>query len=657
MRPIFFLIIFVCPLLSLSAQSLKAYLKAANQAYDQKDYYAAMIHYENALEETQSSDIQYQYAQSARQFYSYSIAAEYYKKVQNSKDALRYSDATYWLAQVQKQQGKYKSARDNFERYARSRGAKKDLQKLAQSEMKNCEWALQKIADPIAVEVAHLEKKINTPYSEFGAILRNDTLYYSSYRFENEEDKQYPPRKISKTLTSIKEGKGRIIGRGFNSLTEHTANVTFSQNGSRMYFTRCQNLENSQIRCQLYYVEKDRRNRWKKTAIKLPEYINQAKATTTHPSIGYDSLLQKEVLYFASNRTGGQGGLDIWKTIIEEGTTFSRPENQTFLNTSKDDLTPFFYTPKQILYFSTDGRQGLGGYDIFKYSIGTDSTQINPLKYPINTSYNDLYYAPTADSMIAYLSSNRTGAFYLDKRNEACCNDIFKITYLADKEELVEIIVEEEKMEEVSSEPTEKPTVTKPKIPQTLADFLPLALYFDNDEPDRRTRRISTKKTYMETFVRYMEQQEIYQKNYVEDLPEEDQITAVEEIDNFFINKIQKGKVYLERFSEILLQRLETGDKVEIFLKGFTSPRAKSDYNLNLSQRRISSVRNHFSEWNNGVFGTYLEKDQLIISERPFGETTAQTRVSDDLDDQRNSIYSPTAARERRVEIVELGIE
>ena len=94
---------------------------------------------------------------------------------------------------------------------------------------------------------------------------------------------------------------------------------------------------------------------------------------------------------------------------------------------------------------------------------------------------------------------------------------------------------------------------------------------------------------------------------------------------------------------------------MEIFIKGYTSPRAKGDYNLSLGKRRISSLRNHFQTYKNGVFVPYLTAKTLIVTERSFGETTASTNVSDDLEDMRNSVYSVGAAKERRVEIVEVS--
>ena len=133
-----------------------------------------------------------------------------------------------------------------------------------------------------------------------------------------------------------------------------------------------------------------------------------------------------------------------------------------------------------------------------------------------------------------------------------------------------------------------------------------------------------------------------------------EQQDAEDRMDDFFENDIRRGHDFLIRFSEILLTRLQKGDQVEIFIKGFTSPRAQSDYNLALGARRVSSLRNHFDSWSNGVFRSYLQSGRLRISERSFGETSAARDVSDDLFDVRNSVYSIGAMRERRVEIVEV---
>jgi hypothetical protein len=193
--------------------------------------------------------------------------------------------------------------------------------------------------------------------------------------------------------------------------------------------------------------------------------------------------------------------------------------------------------------------------------------------------------------------------------------------------------------------------------PLRLADFLPLALYFDNDEPDRRTQRTTTRKEYGMTFNAYYARKQEYTERYRRGLPGEKAELAEADMDDFFESVVRKGRDDLALFTELLYGRLSAGRTVTISIRGYTSPRAQSDYNDRLARRRISSLRNHFESWKDGVLAPYIRAGRLVLTEVPFGETTAASGISDDLVDERNSIYSIGAARERRVEIVAVSDE
>jgi len=123
-------------------------------------------------------------------------------------------------------------------------------------------------------------------------------------------------------------------------------------------------------------------------------------------------------------------------------------------------------------------------------------------------------------------------------------------------------------------------------------------------------------------------------------------------IDDFFENEVRRGYDRLDQLCAVLLDHLKNGESLEVLIKGFTSPRAQTDYNLNLGKRRIASVRNQFAAYADGALQPYLNAGRLKITETSFGETTARRGISDNLSDERNSVYHPDAARERRVEIV-----
>ncbi|MDG1436141.1 MAG: hypothetical protein P8M17_10840 [Saprospiraceae bacterium] len=643
--------------LTIHAQTFKAYVKAGDKAIQQKDYYAAMIYFQNALAiKNKSADVIYKFADVARLYHNYSLAEEYYNKILQNDDIDNFPLTNFWLGKVKKSQGHYAEAIRFFEKYNLNGNGNTEIIAQAKSEINACRWAIDLIAVPDNIKVNRLNKRINSKYSDFGALLKGDTLFYSSLKFRNPKDKSIPEKKMTKVLYSIKGSKGRPLKYRFNDEKLHTAHTAFSRNKKRIYYTQCENKGRVEITCKLCYKEKDtkRKDRWKKKIIKLPKSINQKGFTSTHPAIGFDQKSGKELLYFVSNRPGGKGGLDIWVSEVN-GKKFSKPKNLDSINTKYNDLTPFFHEPSQTLYFSSDGYKGLGGFDIYKSKKENDKW-INPenLGYPTNSSYNDIYYTLSADTSSAFLASNRIGSMYLNKANKTCCNDIYKINFskevLTDQLTTIDsLLLVEEPLEPINPIKSESP-----QVPTTLEDFLPLALYYDNDEPDKRTRKSTTKKSYEDSYLPYISKKYEFIDEYTGPLAEENKFQAENDLMNFFDNKVQKGYDHLFLFSNILLKRLNDGDQVEIFLKGYTSPRAKTDYNLFLSKRRISCVRNHFKTHADGIFKQFLKSGQLIISEKPFGETTASQKISDDLNDQRNSIYSVEASIERRVEIVEI---
>ena len=113
----------------------------------------------------------------------------------------------------------------------------------------------------------------------------------------------------------------------------------------------------------------------------------------------------------------------------------------------------------------------------------------------------------------------------------------------------------------------------------------------------------------------------------------------------------------LEKFAELLKKVLEDNEKVTITMKGYCSPLASTDYNVNLAKRRVSSLKNYFMEYDNGVFIPYLKnanpkEGSITFLEEDIGELKARPNVSDDYYDTKNSIYSPAAAMERKIQII-----
>ena len=110
----------------------------------------------------------------------------------------------------------------------------------------------------------------------------------------------------------------------------------------------------------------------------------------------------------------------------------------------------------------------------------------------------------------------------MNKKNKTCCNDIYKADFK--KEELPDEPEEPDSLLltfENEPPPIEIKTPPVPQVPTTLEDFLPLALYYDNDEPDKRTRRTTTKRSYEETYIPYISRKYEFIEEYNNDRPHE----------------------------------------------------------------------------------------------------------------------------------------
>lgn len=197
-------------------------------------------------------------------------------------------------------------------------------------------------------------------------------------------------------------------------------------------------------------------------------------------------------------------------------------------------------------------------------------------------------------------------------------------------------------------------------VPAGFLKWLPLAIYFDNDQPDPRSWSTMTKQFYTNTFDPYYAKKDSFMVWYADGLEGENRRIAEQAVGDFFDSKLQKGNREYLNLLEELYTLLEQGMTFEIVVTGYASPRASSAYNNVLSQRRYDAVRNEVfaykrtEEGGRGPLWDYYKKGALKIKWVSRGEQDAPKSVSDDLNDERNSIYSPEASAERRVEIIEV---
>ena len=630
-----------------SAQvKLKKLVDFADEQYKNGDYYYALEYYKQALDRDSTSlELMWKYAETQRAYKNYVDAADYYERVYARDEGAVYPESILYLALMEKQMGAYKNA------FSTMKLAKKNysddrttyLYKKATQEVESIAWVLNNLRDSSAIDQAiiRLPENINSNNSEFGHTVHGNSFIFSSLRADSINDiNEEVYSKTYKTKLYTSEIKNGIFeeNKKITSLESkklNSGNGSFSSDGKRFYFSMCSDIGYS-YSCKIL-VANFENGEWS-TIDTLNETINEPGKNTTMPFI--TKISGKEMLFFASDREGTKGGMDIWMSATKNG-DFTKPINCSKINSLDNELSPWFDSITNRLYFSSSWHYGFGGQDIFYSDFNKDFSAPKNLKIPINSPANDQYFFKHNDTI--YLSSNRIGSFY--SKNPTCCSDIyasFPIRKSTDNN-----IIDSLKQKEIEEN----------KVLNT-----PIRLYFKNDEPDAKSWAIFTSQNYEETFNLYKKDFSTYLSKVGESMGAASALSKQIELQQFFKDEVEKGFEDLVIFKNVLLKELNDGSKIIIHLKGFASPLAKTNYNVALTKRRVSSLVNYFNECNEGEFKKYIDGQainggKLSFSFASFGEYVANQETSDDILDQKNSVFSKEAAIERKIEIEKIEVE
>jgi hypothetical protein len=137
-------------------------------------------------------------------------------------------------------------------------------------------------------------------------------------------------------------------------------------------------------------------------ATPVSEKIN-SRANEDHASLSSDG----RALYFSSDRKGGLGGYDIYSSEKDQNGKWMDPKNLGEpINTSSNEMTPFITSNDSVLVYSSNGLYTMGGFDVFHSHIrrmGIWSVPSN-IGFPVNTTNDDLFYYPLYTYKEAYMS-------------------------------------------------------------------------------------------------------------------------------------------------------------------------------------------------------------------------------------------------------------
>lgn len=255
------------------------------------------------------------------------------------------------------------------------------------------------------------------PKSDFGAAFFGDKIVFASSSMNTVGGKvdewtgqPYLDLFEAEVQGDSTLGKIEALKGGINS-PYHESSAAVTKDGGTIYFTRNNYINGKRKRgnqrlvsLKIYKANKQEDGSWG-NVVELP--FNDDSYSTAHPALNPEETR----LYFSSNRDGTLGRSDIWFVDIHENGTYGNPVNLgPKINTEERETFPFISSANN-LYFSSDGHLGLGGLDVFVFSLDQngDYPKVTNLKKPINSNQDDFAFIFDENTKRGYLSSNRNG--------------------------------------------------------------------------------------------------------------------------------------------------------------------------------------------------------------------------------------------------------
>ena len=438
----FYLLFTLCALTTTGVfaqtQSFEGYIEAADKAAERDDHYNAYRLYAIAAEDDWADDAAYD-ARIGETYYkagtaayratAYKEAERFLVKLQSLPAVDKYPLNQYYMGQAVFRQGRYDQAVAHFEKFlAEQPRAQESYRAIAQAQINDADWAIDALTRAEDVQLNHLPEGINTTESDIMFVRgKGSNRYFSSNAFVFKGDSLKPKRSLSRIMKQTGEATAEPLPENINLPGKNVAHTAFNKDMTMVYYSVCDFRNYDELICDIYRADVSADGNWtnpQKTA------INKEGFSTTQPTIGYDDA-GNEYLYFASDRPGGEGGLDLYQAKMSADGSLANPKNLATLNTAGDDASPFFYEPRKTLYFSTNGRFTFGGMDVYKsYLIKGDFRKPVNMGAPINSAADEAYYTRFDDPDQAYVGSRRPSSealFYSDAR-DVCCYDLYEFT-------------------------------------------------------------------------------------------------------------------------------------------------------------------------------------------------------------------------------------
>jgi peptidoglycan-associated lipoprotein len=391
-----------------TADAQRKKIEKAENAYETGRYFEAIDLFKFAYGKVEDKELKkelifktamcYRYIDDVKQaeiWFRKAVKREY----ENPIIYLYYADAL--LANAE-----YEEAKQNYEKY-------KQLvpgDKFAEKGIQSCDFAIEATENATRHNINPMYF-FNTRESEFSPTFGKDnySIVYFTTTTEGTTGNQINPvtgQYYADIYQSRVDRKGEWsdptpLGENINTEFDEGVACT-NEKANTMYFTAIRENKDGDMVTQIYMSKKDGINWGEATRVAIFESDS---IMVAHPALSID----EKTLYFVSDKSGGQGGKDIWKVTGGAG-GWGNPENLgPQINTEGNEVFPFVHKDG-TLYFSSDGHVGMGGLDIFMARPEGTNWEVSNLGYPMNSPRDDFGIVFERELERGYLSSNREDA-------------------------------------------------------------------------------------------------------------------------------------------------------------------------------------------------------------------------------------------------------
>jgi outer membrane protein OmpA-like peptidoglycan-associated protein len=404
------LVIFPLLLSHVYAQDKRAlfYLDQGEREFKLRKYPEALSNFEKYFQRDSSSQLAHlRTAQIYESFRNTKKATEFYKKTIKFDTAkVHHPQAYMYLGMRALENSSYEESKKYLTIAQENTNKNAQAYQQILKELKKVDLGLKAMANPLNITPKRLPSVVNAKRKQYFPVLTADgnTLIFTAEELQKDNSEEFEENiYISKKINGEWQTPEEISENINTPFNEGTCSIT--ADGKIMVFTACESSRKSFGSCDLFITRKEG-DQWSEPENMGP-FVN-SQYWDSQPSLSPDG----SQIFFSSDRPFGVGKKDLWMSELDDNGKWKRAVNLgSKINTPLDEVSPFVHANGQTLFYSSNGREGLGKHDIYMTNIAKDfsSESIN-LGYPINTN---------GDESGLFISANGETAFYSVQKKDS----------------------------------------------------------------------------------------------------------------------------------------------------------------------------------------------------------------------------------------------